>query len=221
MVGVDVEDTPEIREGVYKHDKLLEKHLSEREEEFIDVATEIERTLKTGATRKLRELDVENEYLIGRIDEVQFSPHGILIIDDKPGNRPYNSYKLQVWGYCVAFRDSYSPDLPLSAGLRNRDNGNMIWEKEFTAEHQQTVLNKVERLRGILDGDYIPRPAHPRRCSKCRLKQVCKDNLEKEGERLNKRLNKKREPELHAVKSLKSRFVGLINNLRWLGKNSL
>lgn len=98
VVGVDVEDTPEIREGVYKHDKLLEKHLSEREEEFIDVVTEVEKTLKTGATRKVRELDVENDYLIGRIDEVQFSPHGILIIDDKPGNRPYNSYKLQVWG---------------------------------------------------------------------------------------------------------------------------
>ncbi|MFP3908243.1 MAG: hypothetical protein ACLFVI_00615 [Archaeoglobaceae archaeon] len=34
----------------------------------------------------------------------------------------------------VAFRDNYSPEMPLSAGLRNRDSGNMIWEKEFTAE---------------------------------------------------------------------------------------
>ncbi|MFW6194548.1 MAG: hypothetical protein ACOC5L_03405, partial [Halobacteriota archaeon] len=62
---LDVEDTPEIKEGVRKHDKLLEKHLLEREEDFIDVATEIEIALETGATRIVRELDVENEDLIG------------------------------------------------------------------------------------------------------------------------------------------------------------
>lgn len=133
---------------------------------LIDVATEIEKALETGTTRKVRELPVQNKDLIGRIDEVQFSPHGILIIDDKPGNRPYN--------------------------------------------YQQTVMNKVERLKAILDGYYIPQPAHPRKCSKCRLKQVCKDILEKE----RGHLNKKREPELKVSESLKSRFMGLINNLR-------
>ncbi len=209
VVGVDVEDTPEIKEGVIKHDNLLEKHLLEREEEFIDVATEIEMALETGATRIVRELDVENEDLIGRIDEVQFSPHGILIIDDKPGNRAFNSYKLQVWAYCVALRDNYSPNLPLSAGLRNRDNGNMVWEKEFTAEHQQTVMNKIERLRAILEGDYLPRPAHPRKCSKCRLKQACKQNLEME-----QKLEKDRGSELRAVESLKSRFIDLVQRQR-------
>lgn len=177
VVGVGAEDTPEIRAGIEKHDVLFEKHLSEREEELVDVATEIEKVMETGTKWKVRELEVQNEDLIGRIDEVQFSPSGILIIDDKPSNRVFN---------CISFRFGLivlrSGIIILQICRYQQDNRNLFWKRDFNEHQHRAVLYKIERLRAILDGELIPKPAHPKECLKCHFKRVCKDNLEKESE---------------------------------------
>jgi hypothetical protein len=56
---------------------------------------------------KARRASMNRIIIYGRIDEVVFEPTRIIIIDDKPDAQPYFTNKIQVWGYCQTFTETY------------------------------------------------------------------------------------------------------------------
>ena len=121
-----------------------------------------------------RDIYVRGESLYGRIDEVAFEPNRIVIIDDKPTAQPYFSNRLQVWGYCQAFRETYSPNLPLFGALRQEDRGNIVWFEPFVEEHAGLVESTVLRIQAILTGVEKPQPSgNIKKCKPCRFRGSC------------------------------------------------
>jgi CRISPR-associated exonuclease Cas4 len=173
--GIEAGETPEMREGRQVHAAMDEAHKAAAEVELgIDEA--MARSQKEQLVLSAREVQVRGEQLIGVIDEVVFFPDRLMIVDDKPGDIAWLGSKMQAWGYCLAFQQQWQPDLPIVAGIRNRETGYEVWAEPFTRRHRQTVVRAVSRIRQILDGEAIPRGAgNPRKCRACRFRDSCDD----------------------------------------------
>jgi hypothetical protein len=103
-----------------------------------------------------------------------FEPSRIIIVDDKPSIQPYFTNKIQVWGYCQAFKETYYPGVPLFAALRQENTGDIIWLEEFLEDHDNLVKVTVDRIRAIIAGNESPQPAgNIRKCKPCRFKDSC------------------------------------------------
>jgi hypothetical protein len=121
-----------------------------------------------------RDIPVRGSALYGRIDEITFEPNRIIVIDDKPGAIPYFSSKLQVWGYCQAFRETYNPELPLFGALRQEGQGHIIWLEEYRQSRDSLVTATVERINAVLAGKEPPEPVgNIRKCRACRMSKTC------------------------------------------------
>jgi len=173
--GIEAGETPEMREGRQVHAAMDEAHKAAAEVELgIDEA--MARSQKEQLVLSAREVQVRGEQLIGVIDEVVFFPDRLMIVDDKPGDIAWLGSKMQAWGYCLAFQQQWQPDLPIVAGIRNRETGYEVWAEPFTRRHRQTVVRAVSRIRQILDGEAIARGAgNPRKCRACRFRDSCDD----------------------------------------------
>lgn len=171
--GIEAGETPEMREGREVHAAMDEAHKAAAEVELgIDEALVKSQTEQV--VLSAREVQVRGEQLIGIIDEVVFFPDRLMIVDDKPGDIAWSSSKMQAWGYCLAFQQQWEPDLPIVAGIRNRETGYEVWAEPFTRRHRQMVIRAVSRIRQILDGEAIPRGAgNPRKCQACRFHDSC------------------------------------------------
>ncbi|MEM2918856.1 MAG: CRISPR-associated protein Cas4 [Candidatus Altiarchaeota archaeon] len=171
--GIEVEPTIEMQKGKETHSFLEEEHLKKAELE-LTVDQAIKKAILDNVKIIGREIPVSGEHIYGLIDEAHFMPYKILIIDDKPGNFPYFSSKLQLWGYCLAFQQQYKVSLPIFACLRNRDTQQLIWDEKFSDEQKDIVINSINRIFGILNGNIKPIPAKKEsKCKKCRFKQFC------------------------------------------------
>lgn len=171
--GIEVKETIEMQKGKEAHSLLEEEHKKKAVHE-LTVDQAIRKAIFENVKIIGREIPVSGENIYGLIDEAHFMPTQILIIDDKPGNFPYFSNKIQVWGYCLAFQQQYKASLPIFACLRNRDTQQFIWNEKFSDEQRDIVANSVNRIFGILDGDIKPIPAKKEsKCGKCRFKQFC------------------------------------------------
>jgi len=171
--GIEVEPTPEMQRGKNVHAMLEEEHKKKAELQLsVSDAlkkAQVEKTILIG-----REIPVIGTHLYGFIDEVHFMPYQIVIIDDKPNNFPFITNKKQVWGYCLTFQEQFKPSLPIIASLRHRDTQEIIWQEEFSKEHKQIVMESVERILGILNGNREPQPTSKlSKCKSCKLKHIC------------------------------------------------
>ncbi|MBI4187928.1 MAG: PD-(D/E)XK nuclease family protein [Chloroflexi bacterium] len=172
-LGVEAKPTIEMLAGAQQHAFLDAEHVKKAEVELtIDEAAA--KAQLEAVTLVSRDVSVRGMALYGRIDEVVFEPNRIVIIDDKPSAQPYFTNKIQVWGYCQAFMETYRPKIPLFAALRQEDNGNMVWLEQYLDEHSILVANAVERIRGIMTGKESPQAAgNSRKCQPCRFKETC------------------------------------------------
>jgi len=127
-----------------------------------------------------RDLFVVGKRLKGRIDQVDFAPARIYIIDDKPPShtgRPYITETRQTQGYCLAFSQQYALGLPLVAVIRDKYTGEEIWSKLFTPEDAISVNESIDRIIGIIKGTWNPQDTqNPRKCCRCRWHPVCPKN---------------------------------------------
>ncbi len=171
--GLVAPPTPDMIAGAEKHAILDAEH---------EKKAEVELTVNEAATKaKLeavslisRDIVVKGNTLYGRIDEVVFEPGRIVIIDDKPGARPYFSNRVQVWGYCQAFKESYHPTLPIFGALRQENTNDIIWFEEFVEEQANLIDNTIKRIQAILGGVEAPTPTdNSNRCQPCRFKKTC------------------------------------------------
>ena len=84
------------------------------------------------------------------------------------------SNKKQVWGYCLAFEESFKTTLPIVATLRNRDSQQVFWQKPFTDEDRFMATETAQRILDILNRKRDPVPtSKPNKCRSCRFKDIC------------------------------------------------
>lgn len=173
VLGLEAPPTEEMLRGVDIHDRLGEEHEREAELE-LSVNEALARAPAEGIILISRDIYVEGTSLIGRIDEVVFEPSRIVIIDDKPSAVPYLSNRVQVWGYCQAFREMYRPEVPLLGALRQENSSSLVWLEEFLPEHENLVADSVTRIQAILGGQASAEPtSNIRKCQSCRLRESC------------------------------------------------
>ncbi len=172
-LGVEAPPTTEMLAGAAKHAVLDEEHERKAEVE-LTVSEASTRVQLEAISLVSRDISVTGAALYGRIDEVIFEPNRIIIIDDKPSAQPYFTNKVQVWGYCQAFKEKYSPTLPLFGALREEDTANIVWLEEFLEDHVKVVRDAVDRIRAIMSGTETPQPAgNSRKCKPCRFHESC------------------------------------------------
>jgi CRISPR-associated exonuclease Cas4 len=114
--------------------------------------------------------------IFGYIDEVWLTPETFVVIDDKPGVRPYLSCIHQVFGYCLAFKtiiDS-GDKRGLVAALRERGTDHLFWQAPFDKAAEEEIIVTVERIHALLAGQAEFKASdNPRKCQVCRLKVHC------------------------------------------------
>jgi len=156
--------------GTQAHKEIHEKFkVQKQKEEEIYKETGIKPAIDMN-----REIRVKGIDLSGRIDQIEIGDSCIKIIDDKPTSTAHDGQKLQVWGYCLAYKEQENPTLPIYGAINDYNSNMIIWEEEFTEEKEKFVKEKVERLKGILDGTVEPVPTdNPYKCLSCRLFNKC------------------------------------------------
>ena len=172
-IGIEAPPTQEMLAGSSQHSLLDAEHEKKAEIE-LTVNEAAQKAQIEAVTMISRDIFVRGNSLYGRIDEVLFEPIRIIIVDDKPSLQPYFTNKLQVWGYCQAFKETYNPEVPLFAALRQEHSGDIIWLEEFLADHDVLVKITVDRIRAILTGTEKPQPSgNHRKCMPCRFRESC------------------------------------------------
>ena len=172
-VGVEAPPTKEMLAGACQHGFLDAEHEKKAEVE-LTVGEAAEKAQLEAVTMVSRYISVKGVSLYGRIDEVLFEPSRIIIVDDKPSAQPYFTNKIQVWGYCQAFRETYEPNVPLFGALRQENTGELVWLEEFIEDHDRVVRSAVDRIRALMAGNEIPQPVNNiRKCNPCRFKESC------------------------------------------------
>ena len=126
----------------------------------------------------IRDVVVKGTRLYGRIDQVDFTPSAIRIIDDKPPSPngiPFIDDTRQVQGYCLAFgQQRPGTGLPLVAVIRDRNNGKELWSKPFTAGDALEIEEVIDRILGIRFGKRDAMPTrNPRKCARCSWNRHC------------------------------------------------
>lgn len=141
------------------------------EEEFKKDAVEVsfEEFLKEGgSTRELR-LVSEQHLLRGIIDELVITKDRVFIFDDKKNAKPYPSYIKQLHSYGLLVQELVD-NKPIFLAIRDLETGLVVWSDEFKTEHKKSILDTMERVRGIIEGRIEPiTTQNPRICAACSL----------------------------------------------------
>ncbi len=171
--GIETPPTDEMLSGARQHARLDTEHAQQA-----DLHLTLPEAARKSRTESLvlisRDVPVRGKTLFGRIDEIIFEPGRIIIIDDKPGAKPYFSNKIQVWGYCQAFHQAYAPELPLFGSLREETGGKIVWLEQYTPAQDALVNETVARIKNVLEGLVPPEPiGNIRKCRSCRIKDSC------------------------------------------------
>lgn len=169
---IEVKPTRNMVVGTKEHARLEEEFLRDAE------PATFEEMIETSKTAELlsRELPVISERygIRGFIDEVWMTPDEFVIIDDKPGTRAFPSSIHQVFGYCLAFKDTVKEDRKIIASLRERGTDNIFWSAYFDQGAENDIISLINRVHNLLLGkeEFIP-TQNPRKCRSCRLKSKC------------------------------------------------
>ena len=177
--GIQMQPTLDMVVGTKEHARL--------EEDFKKDAkpATFEEMLETSKTTEIlsRELPVLSVHygVRGYIDEVWMTPDEFIIIDDKPGTQAFASSINQVYGYCLAFKDTIKPfkniigaKRGITAALRQRGTDNIFWSAYFDNKAESVIINLINRVQNLISGneEFVP-TQNPRKCRSCRFKRKC------------------------------------------------
>lgn len=174
MKGIETPSTPEMRHGSEVHKQLEDEFKKSSEESTFDDALE---TSRTDAVMSRECFVIAPKYGIrGFIDEIWMKPDEIVIIDDKPGKRPYNSTMNQVRAYCLAFKDMTGDERKIIGALRERGTDNIFWSEAFSQNVEKEIEFTINRIHGQLEETKPFMPTkNPRKCNSCRFKSDCEN----------------------------------------------
>jgi CRISPR-associated exonuclease Cas4 len=172
--GIKTKPTKAMIAGKDEHEEMYQRFVEKA------VPATPEQMLVESKTEKVlsREFRITDEVhgVFGYIDEVWMSPDAFVVIDDKPGNRPYLSCIHQVYGYCLAFKTMVNAGdtRGIVAALRERGTDNIYWQAPFNQTAEEEIIATVDHIHSLLAGRNQFKPTeNPRKCLSCRLKVHC------------------------------------------------
>jgi len=170
---IEVGPTSAMLKGTYEHQKLEDKF-----KRTATLATFKEALLSSKEKPILsRELEVISldHGIRGFIDEVWMIEDKFVIIDDKPGNIPYNSTINQVRAYCLAFKDMIGTDnREIIGALRERGTDNIFFSETFDEKTEENIKFLINRMEGLFEESKPFLPTKNRnKCLKCRFQSYC------------------------------------------------
>ena len=155
--GISTAPTKEMTEGTRGHAVLEEKFKETAEPSTFEDAFELSKEEEI-VSREMFVIDTENG-IRGYIDEIRMTPDKIIIIDDKPGNRAYQSTINQVRAYCLAFKNMIGEDnRKIVAALRQRGTDNIFWYEEFNENNENNILYTINFLHRLINDQRDPIP---------------------------------------------------------------
>lgn len=171
--GIRTGPTREMIEGTKGHAELEEKFKETAQPSSFEDAFELSKEEEI-LSREMFVIDVEDG-IRGFIDEVRMTPDRIIIIDDKPGNRAYQSTINQVRAYCLAFKSMIGDDdRQIIAALRQRGTDNIFWYEEFNENNEKNIRYTINFLHRLIDDKRDPIPTkNPNKCRSCRFQSYC------------------------------------------------
>jgi CRISPR-associated exonuclease Cas4 len=172
--GIEVGETPEMIAGSEEHERLYTKFA---EEAVPATLSEMLDGSKLSVVVS-REFPVRSQQhgIYGRIDGISFKPSAILVIDDKRGTKAYNSDIHQVWGYCLALKETVESldDRLIIGALREEGTDKIYWSGLFDERAQVEVIKVIERVHKLISGAaQFTSNKNPNKCRGCRLREVC------------------------------------------------
>lgn len=178
LKGVEDPRAKELDESGAVHADLQEKHEAQATLPPMTALEALDYSSKEEETVKMREFPVKGERLYGLVDEIWFTNKAVFILEDKPRSPdgiPFRGEKRQVKGYCLAFSEAYPENqLPIVAVIRDRDKRGLLWSQRFTAEDKAEVNESLDRVLGIINGDWMAVPTqNPLKCGRCRWQPFC------------------------------------------------
>lgn len=180
--GIKLRPTPSMKEGVKRHAQLY-RDFREKATEKGTIQELLQKVKAEGISYSSRELGVVGVFsgIYGKIDNIVLSPERIEIIDDKPSERVWPSDVRQVWGYCLAFKENFAPDLPIFGAVQHRDTRAVLFREQLTPEIERIMKDDVIlRIRELILGLRQFEPTtQPRKCQSCRFGQagICDRSL--------------------------------------------
>lgn len=170
-------DRTDLVEGRAAHTTLLDNHMKDAVPTTLTIPELAQEAKRTYACQVLRELQVTGHRLYGLIDEVEIHAHGhIYVLEDKPRSKtgtPFLSEIRQAQGYALAFHQNYPALKPVIPVIRDRNNGEWLWQGELDKDTIHSVNEALNRIFGILDGSWVPVPTKIRaKCMFCRWGQT-------------------------------------------------
>lgn len=171
---IEVGETLAMKKGTAVHKQLEEEFNETAEIASFDEVIEVSKETTT-LSREVFVISVKNG-IRGFIDEIQMTPDEFIIIDDKPGNTPYNSTINQVRAYCLAFKELIGDDKrKIRGALRQRGTNNIFWSEEFNEDVEKSIKFVLNRMDGLFNQTrpFIP-TKNKNKCRSCRYQSYCK-----------------------------------------------
>jgi CRISPR-associated exonuclease Cas4 len=114
--------------------------------------------------------------IFGFIDAVLLTPEEFIVIDDKPGRRAYLSSIHQVYGYCLAFKQSIKgkDTRTFVAALRERGTDNIFWKARFDQVAEAEVSSVITHIHNLISGaEEFGSTDNANKCRACRFNEAC------------------------------------------------
>lgn len=170
--GIEAKPSKALLKGTKEHNILYSKFREDAE------PATFEEMLKTSKTVEIlsRELPVISPVygIRGLIDEIWMTPDEFIIIDDKPGRKAYSSSINQVFGYCLAFKDSVKDKRKIVASLRERGTENIFWSSYFDQQAEKNIISLINHIHNLLLGlNEFKSTDNPNKCRGCRFNKHC------------------------------------------------
>ena len=163
-----------MKQGSSEHKKLENEFLKTAKTTSLDKIVEISHEEKT-ISREM--FVISKTYGIrGFIDEIWMMPNQIVIIDDKPGKKAYQSSIDQIRAYSLAIKDMLNEKRQIIGEIRERGTDNIIYKEEFGENEENNIKERIKRLHGLFNGTkpFIP-TKNPNKCRSCRFQSYCED----------------------------------------------
>ena len=172
LKGIETKRTPQMKQGSSEHKKLEDEFLKTAKTATLEEIVDISHKEKT-ISREMFVLS-KNYGIRGFIDEIWMMPDKIVIIDDKPGKKAYQSAIDQIRAYCLAFKDMINEKRQLVGAIRERGTDNIIYKEEFDENVENNIKERINRLHGLFEGTkpFIP-TKNPNKCKSCRFQSYC------------------------------------------------
>jgi CRISPR-associated exonuclease Cas4 len=172
-----IKETEQMKQGSQIHENKFEEFIEQTKDlEQVKIQDAIKRAIENNERFSGREIFIVSPTfrLLGMIDSIEIGPDGIMISDDKPSTYPFISDKSQILAYAIAFKDFYRPDLDIFLRIKNRDNGDIVWEDVLTQDWVDFMLEKINRLHELALGKREFEPTkNPKKCLACSYKNIC------------------------------------------------